>query len=585
MTTEKTKREEILNRLTAPLNKNYHPDRGSKYKTLAPHENLHNFHTIRWLRSRFNHKVFNRSINTLLPNNGAPKVDSEPQTKNEKAKEFLSTYCQPPDKFHNFDISPKYLYSTQTMEKIQKLKQIFIEFDEDGSRKLEIGEMVEMFQTNKIPVEQDQLVKLFFNDKRPKRDEDLYLDFYQFMLFALSNTSDQDFRIFMRELKKRKAEELKKGKKRITLNNNKNDEEETLFLPMNFNLVLDYFNNKGKQRDSQDVIVRAIKTMNKIIDSNSSYKNKESKKDKEKEKDEIKTIESDDSASHDDNADDEDKREERVNEQASLEEHNKINIVELFEEFRKLFVQTHVSDKSHNPNRMARKVLGLKSDMDESDMDHSRRATLKLDPKLETEGEKNVNISSQISEIQKNLNDFSKYEENQVEMKITEYLIERNKDNMAKTSLSLYNKYRSLNLAIEDTKKIFANKNTESARSTHYSNFKSTGYQSRYNTSVSKNYSDEKKGYFGKSHNGERTCSNFFSNKNNANNLPKSSKISSHSPNKQSVLIFPEIISKKNMKATNDYIPLKLIRELNPGSSRGNGSISYSRNSDQSVRK
>jgi hypothetical protein len=576
MTTEKAKREDFLNRITAPLQKKKPTDRAFKYKTLAPHENLHNFHTIRWLRSRFNHKVFNRSINTLLPNNGAPKLVAEPQTKNEKAKEFLTTYCKPADKFHNIDISPKYLYSTQTMEKIEKLKQIFIEFDEDGSRKLEIGEMVEMFQTNKIPVEQDQLVKLFFNEKRPKRDEDLYLDFYQFMLFALSNTSDQDFRIFMRELKKRKAEELKKGPKRTTMSKN-NENGETLFLPMNFNLVLDYFNNKGKQRDSQDIIVRAIKTMNKIIDSNSSYKNKDSMRDKEKEKEENKTMQSDDSENNDEHD------EEKIKEQTSLEEHNKINILELFEEFRKLFVQTDVSEKNHNTNRLTRKTLGFKENTDESDILQSRRATLKLDPKIDSEVEKNINISSQISEIQKSVNDISKYEESPVEMKITEYLIERNKDSMAKTSLSLYNKYRSLNLAIEDTKRIFANKNTESAGSTNYSNFKSIGFHTRYNTNYSKQYNDSK-GFLGKNPTEARTISNFFTNKNPKNFSIPNSNIKNKT-NKQSVQVFPDIIYKKTAKAQNDYIPLKLIQELNPGSSRGNGSVSYSRNSDQSVRK
>jgi hypothetical protein len=60
--------------------------------------------------------------------------------------------------------------------------------------------MVEMFETNKIPVKKENLKNLFFG-KKEIPEEQLYLDFYQFMEFALSKEADQAFRGFMREVK------------------------------------------------------------------------------------------------------------------------------------------------------------------------------------------------------------------------------------------------------------------------------------------------------------------------------------------------------------------------------------------------
>ena len=71
------------------------------------------------------------------------------------------------------------------MKKILKLKEIFLEFDEDGSRTMEIDEMVEMFNQNNISATMDELVTLFFKGKKFKSEniEKLFLNFYQFMMF------------------------------------------------------------------------------------------------------------------------------------------------------------------------------------------------------------------------------------------------------------------------------------------------------------------------------------------------------------------------------------------------------------------
>ena len=314
----------------------------------------------------------------MLPNNGVPVEDPDKEmSRLDKAKAYLSDYCQAPDKFKNIHIPPKYLYSQLVMTKIKKLLDIFIEFDEDGSRKLEIGEMVVMFNTNKIPVEEEELVGLFFKDKKLRKDEEPYLDFYQFMLFALSKACDQDFRSFMRKLKNKKADESKANSvinKFVTTNNSskkakpEHPEEENLFLPMNFNLVLDYFNNKGKQRDSQAKIQEALDIMEEII------KMKSKKVETiDNEKSVITPVDSE--ASRTESVVEE--NEGQPTQENDLEVHNKINTEFLFDEFKKLFGQRHASEQSNNSNRLAKKILRMRTDSEISSNIPSRRVTRK----------------------------------------------------------------------------------------------------------------------------------------------------------------------------------------------------------------
>ena len=67
--------------------------------------------------------------------------------------------------------------------------------------KLDLNEIYEMFHTNGIPVEKQNLKRLFFGDINMP-DECLHLNFYQFIDFALGKESDQKFREFMRNVKK-----------------------------------------------------------------------------------------------------------------------------------------------------------------------------------------------------------------------------------------------------------------------------------------------------------------------------------------------------------------------------------------------
>ena len=232
-----------------------------KYTNQPTSRIFYNPNTIKWFRSKYSEDLIKKSIYSLFPNNCLPCMNEDEITPMTILLEWLSHYMKPKDKYKNVWINPKYFFSKDLYDKVLKLKEIFLQFDEDGSRKMEIDEMVTMFKTNHINVTEDDLCSLFFKGKKFRKEDinKLYLDFFQFMKFALSKTSDQDFRIFMRKVKEKILKE-KENEKNEENNENDNkidddlfvdEKKEPVFLPMNFNLLLDYFINKGKERKSQ----------------------------------------------------------------------------------------------------------------------------------------------------------------------------------------------------------------------------------------------------------------------------------------------------------------------------------------------
>ena len=222
---------------------------------LKPSKKFHTYHTVQWLRTRHDEQLLQKSIFSLLPNNGKPIVPPNESSEAKRKRllmEWLSTYSKAQDKFQHLYINPKYLFNSNTYEKVLKLKEIFLSFDEDGSRKMEINEMEEMFNANHIDANINELISLFFKDKNVKKEDimKLYLDFYQFMKFALNK--EQDFRLFMRNIKNKYKLEGKC---------------ESSFLPMSFNLMLDYFIIKGKERASIEIINNAIEEIENILSS------------------------------------------------------------------------------------------------------------------------------------------------------------------------------------------------------------------------------------------------------------------------------------------------------------------------------
>ena len=86
------------------------------------------------------------------------------------ANELVEAGCKKP-KYIDIDINPKYLFNEETFKKILKLKSIFLEFDEDGSRKMELDEMEEMFHKNKLFVSTNELIELFCKGQKIKKEQ------------------------------------------------------------------------------------------------------------------------------------------------------------------------------------------------------------------------------------------------------------------------------------------------------------------------------------------------------------------------------------------------------------------------------
>ena len=229
--------------------------KSQKLKLQRPSRKYHDFYTIKWLKNKYSNSVLEKSINTLLPDNGnpvIPKDESNEEKKHRKLMEFMHSLKPVIEREKNVDINPKYFFNKNTFEKILKLKEIFLEFDEDGSRKMELDEMFTMFNQNNIFADLEDLVNLFYKNKKVKKKNimNLYLDFFQFIQFSLER--DQDFRYFMRKIKE------KYKSRGYELDNN-------TYLPMSFNLILDYFIKKGKERSAIDNIRNVMKDMDDIF--------------------------------------------------------------------------------------------------------------------------------------------------------------------------------------------------------------------------------------------------------------------------------------------------------------------------------
>ena len=134
---------------------------------------------------------------------------------------------------------------------ILKLREVFLEFDQKKTQKMDFYEILNMFNHNHIKADKKDIADLFFKGKRLKRKEDiakLNLGFFQFVRFALKK--EQNFKEFMRKIKEKTK---------------KSDDKENLYLPMDFNLIMDYFINKEKERHSINKLKKAVNTLNNDI--------------------------------------------------------------------------------------------------------------------------------------------------------------------------------------------------------------------------------------------------------------------------------------------------------------------------------
>lgn len=453
-----------------------------KYKDTPRHSIFCNEHTIKWFKTKCPENIIKKSIYSLLPNNGAQMLKNEPTQLN-KIMEFLETYCKPTDKYQNLCINPKYFFSMEIFDKILKLKEIFLQFDEDGSRKMEIDEMVTMFQTNHIEVNEDELCSLFFKGKTYRKQDinKLYLDFYQFMQFALNKKSDQNFRVFMRKIKekimKEKREKTIKEQEKEDIRNfldnqeftidksdinniiidanndnsilNNDEKNEPIFLPMNFNLVLDYFINKGKERKSQKKIRRAIKLMKNILNPG-TYPS-----------DDKDLLTDDDNNDDDHNKKDEHKDKEQENEyDTQLKE---INTEALMEEFSKLFKMSYTTNYDTQKDIQSfRKQFAKSKTIKSKESPYQETEVVTRNRENKKSSTQKIEMKFKFNEPKQNKNQDQKptlKPEEKTRMIFTD-IIKDSLENKTVGEINMinYNKYKNVKLAKEETTRFFSKK-------------------------------------------------------------------------------------------------------------------------------
>ena len=149
-------------------------------------------------------------------------------------------------------LKPELLFQKETLEKIYKMIDIFLQFDEDRSRTLEITELHTMFNTNGIPVTKDELVEIFTKKgEKKKKIWEYKLSFLDFVEFSLSNECDSKFRQLMKKIKERVSSDT--------------------YLPMTFPQSLEYIFNKGKIKSNISKISNGIKKIDTLGKRKSLY--------------------------------------------------------------------------------------------------------------------------------------------------------------------------------------------------------------------------------------------------------------------------------------------------------------------------
>ena len=506
-----------------------------------PNRIYHDFYMIKWLRNKYSDSLIEKSVFSMLPDNGKPVVpedESEEEKKHRLLMEFLDgLYKKVPDREKYVNINPKYFFDQKTFQKILKFKEIFLEFDEDQSRKMEIDEMVEMFNQNHINASLEDLRNLFFKDKHVKKEDimKLYLDFYQFMNFAL--TKDQDFRQFMREIKERRKNGNKDGKN--------NEEDEVGYLPMNFNLMFDYFLMKGKERASYEEITKSIVEMDKIINNNKNIDNNNAETDDNKSKN--------NSSDANDNITNKNKNNENSeDEDLDYEDQLKnLNFVNLINNFTTLF---HINDLSSSKG-MSDSFKDLAASHEQTS--DAKNIKIKKDNNNTKTSEFNINEKDNKHEIKdlsvsKNLDD--KLIENFVEY-------DMNRRRLKKLNINNYNKFHDVNLALTETKKEV--NNFIEAQKFKFNKRKIDLFKNKYNHEKERNQSVSIKPLYILN----KTKNNIPKNYSNSvkMNLDSNSKdIDNKSNFKSQLSSIHAYKSKERNKSTDnklDYVPLEFLKE------------------------
>jgi hypothetical protein len=168
---------------------------------------------MNWFKNHSKEIVLENTLNSI--------VDDKLKYKNLKKYSTEIENIKNDDRSKHLYLQPNYIFQEENCEKIKKIKKVFLRFDEDSSKKLDIYELMTMFNDNNIPVKKMDLMNLFFKKKeeiREKhkveffREDDYEIDFKKLVDFATNDNYQKRFEEFMRMIKNREK------KRKIILN-------------------------------------------------------------------------------------------------------------------------------------------------------------------------------------------------------------------------------------------------------------------------------------------------------------------------------------------------------------------------------
>ena len=162
--------------------------------------------TLKWMRHLLPSSAVSNSLTDML----IEKEKNKPfLLRLLEDKKLISSIAKQQNSNHSFmqhtkQLKPELLFQKSTLEKIYQLRDIFLEFDEDRSRTLEISELFTMFNSNGIPVTKDELIDLFtWKTDEKKQIWEYKLTFLDFVEFSFSDVCEVKFRELMKNIKKR----------------------------------------------------------------------------------------------------------------------------------------------------------------------------------------------------------------------------------------------------------------------------------------------------------------------------------------------------------------------------------------------
>ena len=132
--------------------------------------------------------------------------ENKPKEKNKSSsvknsKQFLKFKTRVMQKKENDSIIDL-LYQKGSIEKIKKIRDLFIEFDTNKTHTLDQREIYLMFNINKIPIKYDEVKELFGFNRRNK-----YIKFYDFIKLTLNKNFAEKFKILIKSKVKQRLNE------------------------------------------------------------------------------------------------------------------------------------------------------------------------------------------------------------------------------------------------------------------------------------------------------------------------------------------------------------------------------------------